>query len=147
VAATVPAPAAPEAAPPAEAPLAAAEPAQEPAVAGPARLAVGTAVEAMLRRGQAIRYPLTLGKGRYLIELFARAPSDTKGCTGVPQLGLTFVDRDGAITGETFGEGTWDKLNWKKGQRSYKVDGGAYAIALLAADWCNVVYRLRISAE
>lgn len=138
-----------EASPPATAPARAGGPAPvaaDEALAIPsssAPLAAGGEVSGTLAPEGLRRFPFTVAKGRYLVELFVRAPE--RQCSGQPAVDATVIDRDEARVGSTFGAGTWQHDSWEKQTATFDLQRGPYQVSVLARKGCTVHFRVRLS--
>jgi hypothetical protein len=121
-----------ESAPPAAAP------------AAPQQLVLGQSVEASYVPGQKARLPITLDKGKYLVEFFLRAAK--QGCGAA--IGLNLLDRDEAYV--TNGAVLWargsDLESWNKADHVVEIGAkGPYTFEIKPDADCPGQYRMRIS--
>ncbi|HEX3762026.1 MAG TPA: hypothetical protein VHW23_25170 [Kofleriaceae bacterium] len=127
----------PGAAPPAAAraaPAPAAPAPAAPAIVKGSELGLDAEVSGTLEPDGVRRHPFTVPRGRYYVELFARAPDPPDARCGQP-----------ARVGNQFGGFTWAHDSWEKHQEVLDLAGGTYQVSVLARKACRVHFRVRLS--
>jgi hypothetical protein len=130
-------------------PSAAAEPAAmvdaaPEVVASNGPLTVGGEVAGTVSAEGVRRFPFTVAtKGRYLVELFIKAPAQHQ-CGAPPGADATVIDRDEARVGDQFGGSTWAHDSWEKHQEFVELARGAYQVSVLARKACRIHFRVRV---